>query len=651
MVFSLRPLLLSTSLTLGFVMSFAASSAASTEPDREAEIVQSVRLPDIPDRDYVITDFGAVVGANADALPAITAAIKQAVADGGGRVIIPAGSWSSGGPIHLASRINLHIAEGATVLFSPEARDYLPAVPTRWEGTEMRGYSPLIYAAHVHDVAITGKGTFDGNATSEFFTWITMADPDMQALRRSGVDGTPEDQRVYAEGSRLRPSMVQFFHAERVLLEDYTLHNSPFWVNHLVYTDHATVRRIRVESHHPNNDGVDVDSSRNVLIEDCWFRTGDDSVVVKSGRDRDGREVGRPSENVVVRRNDMGGEDGIALGSEMSGGIRHVYFSDNVLRHGASAIRFKANLDRGGTVEHIRVRNFTVESFETLFWFQLNYPGLLGGGHPSTYRDIVFENFTVERAGTVMEAHAPAESPLRDVTLRNIVIKQADHTFVLENVEDLKLENVVIGGQRVDGQPDSTVWQLDNLKSVAGHPLTVLGHPQVIDTPGGKAIAFDGIDDALLLETHPLAGWTAFTVEVIFRPDADGAHEQRFFHMQEHDSDSRVMFETRVLEQGRWFLDTFIKSGKQKIVNYAQDHLHPTDAWYHAAIVVDGKSFKHFVNGQLELDSEIDYAPQQPGRMSLGVRLNQVNWFKGAIRTIRFTPHPLAPDAFLTAQD
>jgi polygalacturonase len=175
-------------------------------------------------------------------------------------------------------------------------------------------------------------------------------------------------------------------------------------------------------------------------------------VVVKSGRDRDGRDIGRPSESVVVRNNDMGGEDGIALGSEMSGNIRHIYFTDNVLRKGASAIRFKANLDRGGTVEHIRVRNVTVESFENLFWFQLDYPGQLGGNFPSTYRDIVFENFTVERAGTVFNGDAPAAAPLRDVTLRNFNIKQADRTFILKNVEGLKLENVRIGDQQIDGQ-------------------------------------------------------------------------------------------------------------------------------------------------------------------------------------------------------
>jgi len=419
---------------------------------RAEEVVRAIRLPQIPARDYPVTDFGAQPGGTADARPAITAAIKKASDEGGGRVVIPPGKWLSRGPVRLASRINLHVSEGATLLFAPEARHYLPVVLTRWEGTEVYGYSPLIYAFEVRDVAVTGKGTIDGNAASEFLTWISKAEPDFQRLRRMGADGTPVAERVFGEGTHLRPSIIQFFRAERVLLEDYTVLNSPFWVNHLVYTDHATVRRVRVDSHHANNDGVDVDSSRHVLVEHCHFRTGDDSVVVKSGRDKDGRDIGRPSEHVVVRHNDMGGEDGIALGSEMSGGIRHVYFTDNVLRKGASAIRFKANLDRGGTVEHVRVRNFTVEAFDNLIWFQLDYPGQLGGNFPSTYRDIVFENFTVERAGTVFNGDAPAAAPLRDVTLRNFQVKQADRTFILKNVEGLKLENVRIGGQRVDGR-------------------------------------------------------------------------------------------------------------------------------------------------------------------------------------------------------
>ncbi len=433
------------------------AAAAITRPPGDwgmvDEIIATIELPRIPAKDFPITDFGAKPGG--DAQPAIKAAIEAASKAGGGRVIVPAGEWRSNGPVHLKSRINFHVAEGATLLFGPEAKHYLPVVLTRWEGTELHGYSPLIYAFEVEDVALTGKGTIDGNGQSEFFSWIPQQGADMNMLRRSGVDGTPAAKRVFGEGSYLRPPLVQFFRAKRVLLEDYTLKNSPFWVNHLVYTDHATIRRIKVDSHHTNNDGIDVDSSRFVLIEDCHFRTGDDSVVVKSGRDLDGRNVGKPSEYVVVRRNDMGGEDGIALGSEMSGDVRHVFFEDNVLRKGVSAIRFKANLDRGGTVEHIRVRNFTVESFDNLFWFQLDYPGQLGGNFPSTYRDIVFENFTVEKAGTVFDGDAPAAAPLTEVVLRNIRIKEAGRTFVLKNVEGLVLDGVTIGGQTLNGRLES----------------------------------------------------------------------------------------------------------------------------------------------------------------------------------------------------
>jgi len=150
-----------------------------------------------------------------------------------------------------------------------------------------------------------------------------------------------------------------------------------------------------------------------------------------------------------VRGNDMGGEDGIALGSEMSGDIRYVFFTDNVLRSGSSAIRFKANLDRGGTVEHVGVRRFKVGSFERLFWFQLNYPGELGGNFPATYRDIVFEGFEVDDVGTLFEAHAPPQAPLRNVLLENVAVSSAQENVILENVEDLRFEGVTVAGRPV----------------------------------------------------------------------------------------------------------------------------------------------------------------------------------------------------------
>src|SRR5687768_5887548 len=191
----------------------AAAAQAVDDWARAEEVVRGIRLPEIPARDYPVTDFGAQAGRAADARPAILAAIKKASAEGGGRVVIPPGRWLSRGPIHLASRINLHVSEGATLLFSPEARHYLPAVLTRWEGTEVHSYSPLIYAFEVRDVAITGKGTIDGNAASEFLTWIPKAEPDFQRLRRMGADCVPVARRVFGEGTRLRPSIIQFFRA------------------------------------------------------------------------------------------------------------------------------------------------------------------------------------------------------------------------------------------------------------------------------------------------------------------------------------------------------------------------------------------------------------------------------------------------------
>lgn len=438
-------------IVIGSFLFVNLSFAESQKWPSVEEIVASIELPQIPNKKFNIKDYKAN---KKDALPAIKAAIAAATAAGGGKVIIPKGEWYVKGPIHLQSKIELHLSKGSTLLFSENPADFLPVVKTRWEGTELYSYSPLVYAANVHDVAITGEGTLDGNANSGFKAWHPQQDDDMQSLRKMGASGVDLEKRIFAEGTHLRPGFVQFFHAERVLLSDYKIINAPFWVNHLVYTNSATVRKLRVDSHFPNNDGIDVESSQNVLIEHNWFRTGDDSVVVKSGRDLDGRTIGIPSKNVVVRNNDMGGEDGIALGSEMSGGISNVHFIDNILRKGLSAIRFKANLDRGGLVEHIRVKNFKVESFETLFWFQLNYPGELGGNFPSTYRDIVFENFTVEEAGVFLEVHAPDVAPLQDVKFINVKVDKNKTPLILENAKGLEFTNVQINDQTINGKLD-----------------------------------------------------------------------------------------------------------------------------------------------------------------------------------------------------
>jgi Concanavalin A-like lectin/glucanases superfamily len=199
-------------------------------------------------------------------------------------------------------------------------------------------------------------------------------------------------------------------------------------------------------------------------------------------------------------------------------------------------------------------------------------------------------------------------------------------------------------GPKGNGQ-ETQVWAFDRLDRVGGHPTTILGTPRVIDTPGGKAIEFDGVDDALFVDVHPLAGAETFTWEAVFRPDG-GAAEQRWFHLQQSNSEDRMLFEIRIVDN-RWCLDSYVHSqtGEKALIDRTK--LHALGAWYHVAAVYDGREFRNYVNGVQQGAAEIRLTPQGPGRTSIGVRINLVNYFTGAIRVARFTRRALSPAQFL----
>ncbi len=195
---------------------------------------------------------------------------------------------------------------------------------------------------------------------------------------------------------------------------------------------------------------------------------------------------------------------------------------------------------------------------------------------------------------------------------------------------------------------DQVIWNIDNIENIGGNAVTVLGSPKVIETYGGKAVEFDGKKDGLIVETYPLEGAGVFTIEVIFRPDANGLQEQRFFHLQEDSSDNRILIETRLTDYNRWYLDTFIKSGETDRTLQDKQYTHRVGEWYNAALVFDGREMRHYVNGVCELKAEIaSYAPLKKGKISIGVRINRVYWFKGAFRTACFTPRVLDTGEFL----
>lgn len=194
---------------------------------------------------------------------------------------------------------------------------------------------------------------------------------------------------------------------------------------------------------------------------------------------------------------------------------------------------------------------------------------------------------------------------------------------------------------------ETVVWNFDNLETIGGQRVTVVGKPRVIETERGKAIEFDGKGDALYLDANPLAGLKQFTAEVVFRPAKDGPKEQRFLHFQPNGNEDRVLFETRLPAEGKWFLDTYLQTGEGKHTLFAEKSQHALGPWYAAAIVVDGKTMRHFVNGEEEMSADIKLTPLAAGQTSIGVRFNKVHWYQGAIRQIRITPAVLKPTEFL----
>ena len=443
-------------LTTLAVCLFAFSEPAlCAEPTANVEtaILARIQAPHFADRDFAITDFGATD--RADCTDALAKAIAACHAAGGGRVVVPPGMWPTGA-VHLKSNENLHLAEGATVRFGPEPVKYLPVVLTRFEGIECMNYSPLIYAFEQENVAITGKGTLDGSANWE--TWWAWNDKskgeptrqvaDRKRLDEQGTAGMPVAGRVYGEGHFLRPNFIQPYRCKNVLIEGVTVINSPMWEIHPVLCTNVTVRGVTVRSLGTNNDGCDPESCRDVLIEDCVFETGDDCIAIKSGRNNDGRRVGVPSENIVVRRCTMkDGHGGVTMGSEVSGGVRNVFVSDckmdspNLDR----AFRFKSNAVRGGVIENIFVRNVQIGRVaRAVLSVEFDYEEGANGPHKPVLRNVRIENVTSESSGSVAIITAFPGAVIEGVALKGCTFRGVESADVLKHAGSLSFENVTI---------------------------------------------------------------------------------------------------------------------------------------------------------------------------------------------------------------
>lgn len=396
-------------------------------PWKDADkIIDNIRLPEIPSRDFNASDFACF--SSTDVRPAILAAIEACSEAGGGTVVIPPGVHLCKGPIHLKNNINLHFSEGMFLKFCSNPENYLPSVYCRWEGVNLYNYSPMIYGNNLTDIAITGKGVIDGGAEI-WSTYKYIQQESQNEARRMGEEGIPLEERHFGEGDCLRPSMLQLMHCKRILIEDVTLTNSPFWMIHPVYSEHITVRNTTCHSMFINNDGIDIDSCSEVLIENSSFSNGDDGIAMKAGRDKDAWDTGIPTRNVVIRNCEIPEAlHGFAVGSEMSGGVEDVYVHNcRIGRINMEAIQFKSNKDRGGTMKNIFLSDITVESASNHFiYFTNDYHSYRGGDAPTHFSDITLENIHCSYAKNAIHLQGLDEKPIHDITFKNITVEKAD---------------------------------------------------------------------------------------------------------------------------------------------------------------------------------------------------------------------------------
>ncbi len=455
----------------------ACAFAAGWDDNEYKRIEQSIQLPKIAERQFLITSFGAKTTATAaQNQKAINRVISLVSKKGGGKVIIPKGTWNTGA-IELKSHVNLVLEEGATLHFAFEPKLY-PLVRTSWEGLACWNYSPCIYAYKATDIAITGKGTIDGGGNNDtFWQWngsprfgykegVTKESQKLGSrskLLKMAEDGVPFDERKFGMGYGLRPQLVNMVHCERILIKDVKMINSPFWVIHPLLSKNITVDGVYVWNEGPNGDGCDPEACENVLIQNCVFHTGDDCIAIKSGRNNDGRLWNQPSKNIIIRNCKMeDGHGGVVIGSEISGGCENVYAENCVMDspHLERILRIKTNNCRGGQVQNINMRNVVVgQCKEAVVKINLDYERkeICYRGFEPIVNNVNVENVTCQKSdyGVLIIGRDSLEN-VYDINIKNCkfdgVVKEP--VKITGKTRNVKFDNLIINGSLVLNKED-----------------------------------------------------------------------------------------------------------------------------------------------------------------------------------------------------
>lgn len=471
-----------------------------------------VEQPAFPDYEVNIRTFGAKSDGATLNTKAINDAIRAVNAKGGGKVVIPEGLWLTG-PIELLSNVNLYTAPNALVVFTDDFNAY-PIIPTSFEGMETRRCQSPLSARNAENIAITGHGTFDGSGDgwrpvkkekltagqweklvksggvldSSGKVWYPTAGSLKGAMACKSFNN-PEGIETDAEWEEikpwLRPVMINIVKSKKVLLEGVTFKNSPSWCIHPLSCEHITLNEVKVFNpwYSQNGDGIDLESCKNALIINSVFDAGDDAICIKSGKDEDGRKRGEPCQNVVVKNNTvLHGHGGFVVGSEMSGGVKNVYVADCTFLGTDVGLRFKSTRGRGGVVEGIYIDHiYMINIPNEPLLFDLFYGGKGAGEEPEealldrmkadvppvtietpSFRDIHISNIYCKGSGRAMFFNGLPEMPIKNVSVKNVVINDATSGAVISQANGVTLENVLI--KTVDNSPALTVKDSKNIK-------------------------------------------------------------------------------------------------------------------------------------------------------------------------------------------
>ena len=494
----------SMSLLITVIAVFMLSCSAKSDKNNNSNAIKfegiefdmpEIRKPLIPKNEVNILDFGAVSGGQVLNTDAFEKAINEVGKKGGGKVIIPAGIWLTG-PIILKSNLELYAEEGALIIFSTN-KDLYPVIETNFEGQNtFRCLSP-IYGKNLENVAFTGKGIWDGSGDAwRMVKKSKLTESQWKKLKasgglvnergdswypseqfRKGMMGSG-DQNVRSDlktkeefetiRDYLRPVMVSIQNSKNVMFNGPVFQNSPAWCIHPFMVDDLIVKNITVRNpwYSQNGDGIDVESCKNVLVEDCNFDVGDDAICIKSGKDKQGRERGVPCENLVIRNNIVyHGHGGVTVGSEMSSGVKNMHVSNCTFMGTDVGLRFKSNRGRGGVVENIFISDIRMTNIPT---FAISFNLYYGG---KSISELMEEGGEITGSREVFEANE--ETPqFKNISISNITLKGAMQAVLVQGLPEMNIENVEISNMKLEADKGFTIVDANGVSIKNIHLIT-----------------------------------------------------------------------------------------------------------------------------------------------------------------------------------